>query len=181
MQEYTVVIGLFSERLSTVAADPGLPTALRAAGIPNVLLSTFAGPSGRALCILVRLRRLAMKSVEKSGLIKFLSFALRAFAFVAARIMSAASSGSVAEPRSAATEFALLGGARFIDSEGASIQFLAIHGLDRGVQRGFRRQLDKSESARSPQFHIAHDFYALGFNIQALAKCLQIRFYNIKR
>jgi hypothetical protein len=45
-----------------------MPTALRSVGLLDVLSSTSAGPSGRAPCIRARLRRLATKPSEKSGL-----------------------------------------------------------------------------------------------------------------
>jgi hypothetical protein len=53
---------------STAAADPGTPPALRSIGRLDALSSTPAVPLGRAPCIHARLRRLAMQSVEKSGL-----------------------------------------------------------------------------------------------------------------
>jgi membrane protein YqaA with SNARE-associated domain len=57
-----------SHQLSTAAADPGMSAALRSVGRLDVLSSTPAAPSGRAPCIHARLRRLATKSDEKSGL-----------------------------------------------------------------------------------------------------------------
>ena len=57
-----------SHQVSTAAADPGMSTALRAAGLLDVLSSTPAEPSGRAPCIHARLRRLATKPGEKCGL-----------------------------------------------------------------------------------------------------------------
>jgi len=45
-----------------------MSTALRSVGLLDVLSSTPAEPSGRAPCIHTRLRRLATKSGEKSGL-----------------------------------------------------------------------------------------------------------------
>ena len=58
----------FSHGLSTAAADPGMSTALRSVGFLDVLSSTPAESSRRAPCIHARLRRLATKSREKSGL-----------------------------------------------------------------------------------------------------------------
>jgi hypothetical protein len=57
-----------SHQLSAAATDPGMSTALRSVGRLDVLSSTPAAPSGRAPCIHARLRRLATKSGEKSGL-----------------------------------------------------------------------------------------------------------------
>ena len=45
-----------------------MSTALRSVGLLDVLSSTPAEPSGRAPCIHARLRRLATKPGEKSGL-----------------------------------------------------------------------------------------------------------------
>jgi hypothetical protein len=63
------VLTRISHRLSTAAADPGMSAALRPVGRLDVLSSTPAAPSRRAPCIHARLRRLATKSGEKSGLI----------------------------------------------------------------------------------------------------------------
>ncbi len=57
-----------SHRLSTAAADPGMSAALRSVGFLDVLSSTPAESSRRAPCIHARLRRLATKPCEKSGL-----------------------------------------------------------------------------------------------------------------
>ena len=57
-----------SHQLSTAAVDPGMSTALRSVGLLDVLSSTPEAPSSRAPCIHARLRRLATKSGEKSGL-----------------------------------------------------------------------------------------------------------------
>jgi hypothetical protein len=56
-------------QISTAAADPGMSTALRSAGRLDILSSAPAAPSGRAPCIHTRLRSLATKSDEKSGLV----------------------------------------------------------------------------------------------------------------
>ena len=57
-----------SHQLSAAASDSGMPTALRSVGRLDVLSSTPAAPSRRASCIHARLRRLATKPGEKSGL-----------------------------------------------------------------------------------------------------------------
>jgi hypothetical protein len=61
-----------SHQLSAAASDSGMSTALRSVGRLDVLSSTPAAPSGRAPCIHARLRRLATKPGEKSGLGVFL-------------------------------------------------------------------------------------------------------------
>ena len=58
----------FSHGLSAAAADPGMSTALRSAGFLDVVSSTPSESSRRAPCIHARLRRLATKPREKSGL-----------------------------------------------------------------------------------------------------------------
>ncbi len=50
-----------------------MSTALRSLGLLDVLLSTLAGPLGRAPCIHACLRHLATKPGEKSGLEPFKS------------------------------------------------------------------------------------------------------------
>jgi hypothetical protein len=57
-----------SHQLAAAALDPGMSAALRSVECLDVLSSTPAAPSGRVPCIHARLRRLATKSGEKSGL-----------------------------------------------------------------------------------------------------------------
>jgi len=57
-----------SHQLSAAAADPGMATTLRSVGFLDVLSSTPAESSRRAPCSHARLRRLATKPGEKSGL-----------------------------------------------------------------------------------------------------------------
>jgi len=57
-----------SQGVSTAAADQGMSTALRSVGFLYVLSSTPAESDHGAPCIHARLRRLATKPLEKSGL-----------------------------------------------------------------------------------------------------------------
>ncbi len=67
-RRYRLALARISHQASTAATDPGMSTALRSLGLLDVLLSTPAGPLGRAPCIHARLRRLATRPGEKSGL-----------------------------------------------------------------------------------------------------------------
>jgi len=69
------MLARISHQLSTAAADPGMSTALRSVGLLDILSSMHPGPSialaGKlpdAPCIHARLRHLATKPGEKSGL-----------------------------------------------------------------------------------------------------------------
>ncbi len=64
-----------SHQLSTAAADPGMPTALRSLGLLRRTVEYACGALGRAPCIHARLRRLATKPGEKSGLMRALKTA----------------------------------------------------------------------------------------------------------
>jgi hypothetical protein len=76
--EETPGLTCISHQLSTAAADPGMPTALRSVGLLDILSSMPAGPSEISIFTLgakhhAHLHRLATKPGEKCGLISIVA------------------------------------------------------------------------------------------------------------
>jgi len=102
-------------------------------------------------------------SNETQQLIKFLRFSFGALAFLATVIVAAkpaatATAGLIPEPGSAAAaEFALFGRPGLIHGKSAPIQLFPVQSLYSRIHVSLRGQFDECKSARSSQFHIAHD------------------------
>jgi hypothetical protein len=126
---------------------------------------------------------------QRRQLIKFLRFSLGALAFFATVIVAAkpaaataAAAGPVPEPGSAAAaEFALLGRPRFIHRKSTPIQLFTVQSLYGGIHISLGGQLDECKSARSSQFHIAHDFDARCLDVLAGTELIEIRLQHIER
>jgi hypothetical protein len=126
---------------------------------------------------------------QRLQLIKFLRFSFGALAFFATVIVAAkpaaataTTTGPMPEPGSAATaEFALLWRPRFIHRKSASIQLFTVKSLYGGIHVSLGGQFDECKSARSSQFHIAHDLDARCLDILAGAELIEIRLQYIER